>query len=63
MKLSRILFIKFRKKHFIIIKNTIYSDKTGLLDPKVKARLDPNHLYSDRYVRQPGLQVYAWWLS
>lgn len=47
----------------MIIKNTIYGDKTGLLDPKVKARLDPNHLYSDRYVRQPGLQVYAWWLS
>ena len=34
----------------MIIKNTIYGDKTGLLDPKVKARLDPIHLYSEKNI-------------
>ncbi|MDB6237689.1 hypothetical protein [Lactobacillus amylovorus] len=37
----------------MIIKNTIYGDKTGLLDPKVKARLDTNHLYSEKNIEHP----------
>ena len=37
----------------MIIKNTIYGDKTGLLDPKFKARLDPNHLYSEKNIEHP----------
>lgn len=37
----------------MIIKNTIYDNKTGLLDPKVKARLDPNHLYSEKNIEHP----------
>lgn len=26
---------------------------TGLLDPKVKPRLDPNHLYSEKNIEHP----------
>lgn len=37
----------------MIIKNTVYGEKTGFLDPKVKARLDPNNLYDEKNIEHP----------
>ncbi|GAA3635558.1 hypothetical protein GCM10022297_12830 [Lactobacillus hamsteri] len=37
----------------MIIKNTIYGNKKGLLDPKVKARLDPDNLYDEKNIEHP----------
>lgn len=37
----------------MIIKNTVYGNKKRLLDPKVKAILDPDNLYDEKNIEHP----------